>query len=219
MELKKVWKDKKKRFFSVFGAAKLVKIFNLSSFFSFFLRFSYLCKQISSKKAMKQRAQSLLFFFSALVMGVLFFMPMVSYLDEYGTYYKLFVYGINTVSLAQGVELPFSSIYALPLLVLTVAIILISFYLSMSIFRAVKLEQFVKLFKLSRINVALLVVLIATIFVYYLMKTGAPIAAFPSFQWPAFGAFLPLVALVMVLLASSGLRKDIKKVRSIDRIR
>lgn len=168
---------------------------------------------------MKQRAQSLLFFFSALVMGVLFFMPMVSYLDEYGTYYKLFVYGINTVSLAQGVELPFSSIYALPLLVLTVAIILISFYLSMSIFRAVKLEQFVKLFKLSRINVALLVVLIATIFVYYLMKTGAPIAAFPSFQWPAFGAFLPLVALVMVLLASSGLRKDIKKVRSIDRIR
>ena len=47
---------------------------------------------------MKQRLQSILFFLSALLTGVLFFMPMVSYLDEYGTYYKLFVYGINTVN-------------------------------------------------------------------------------------------------------------------------
>ena len=168
---------------------------------------------------MKQRFQSMLFFLSALLMGLLFFVPMVSYLDEYGTYYKLFVYGINTVSLAQGVELPFSTVYALPLLILTVAVILISFYLSMSLFRAVKLKQFIQLFKLSRINLALLVVIIATIFVYYIMKTGAPVAAFPSFRWPAWGAFLPLIALVMNLLASSGLRKDIKKVRSVDRIR
>jgi len=168
---------------------------------------------------MKQRFQSILFFFSALLMGLLFFMPLVSYLDDYGTYYKLYVYGINTVSLAQGVELPFGSLYALPLLILTVVIILISFYLSMSLFRAVKLHQFIRLFKLSRINVALLAVLIATIFAFYLIKTGAPIAAFPSFRWPACGAFLPLVALVMTLLASSGLRKDIKRVKSVDRIR
>lgn len=168
---------------------------------------------------MKQRVQSILFFLSALLMGLLFFMPMVAYLDEYGSYYKLFVYGVNTVSLAQGVELPFSTVYTLPLLILTVAIILVSFYLSMSLFRAVKLQQFIRLFKLSRINLGLIVVLIATIFVYYLMKTGAPVAAFPSFRWPAWGAFLPLVVLVMNLLASSGLRNDIKKVRSVDRIR
>lgn len=168
---------------------------------------------------MKQRLQSILFFLSALLMGLLFFMPLVSYLDEDGSYYKLFVYGINTVSLAQGVELPFSSLYALPLLILTVAVILISFYISISIFKAVKLNQFVRLFKLSRINVAILAVFIATFFVYYLMKTGVPIAAFPSFRWPAWGAFMPLVAMVMVLMASSGLRKDIKKVQSVDRIR
>ena len=210
---------KRRESFSVNGAAKLVKNINLSSFFAVFLRFYYLCRQISNESTMKQRVQSLLFFFSALVMGALFFMPLVSYLDEYGSYYKLYVYGINTVSLAQGVELPFSSLYALPLLILTVAVILLSFYISMSIFRAVKLNQFIRLFKLSRINVMLLAVLIAAIFVYYLMKTGAPIAAFPSFSWPAIGAFLPLVALVMILLASSGLRKDIKRVKSVDRIR
>lgn len=168
---------------------------------------------------MKQRAQSLLLFLSALVLGLLFFMPLASYLDADGTYYKLFVYGISTVSVAQDVTLSFSSIYTLPLLILTVAVILISFYISMSIFRAVKLNQFVKLFKLSRINIAITVVLIATIFVYYLMKTGAPIAAAPSFMWPAWGAFLPLVALIMMLFASSGLKKDIDKVRSVNRLR
>lgn len=168
---------------------------------------------------MKQRFQSILFFLSALLMGALFFMPLVSYLDDYGTYYKLYIYGVNAVSVAQGVELSFSSIYTLPVLVLAVAVILLSFYISMSIFRAVKLQQFVKLFKLSRITVAILVVLIATIYVYYLMKTGAPIAAIPSFRWPAWGAFLPLVALIMILIASSGLKKDIDKVKSIDRIR
>ena len=160
-----------------------------------------------------------MFFLSALLMGALFFMPLVSYLDDYGTYYKLYIYGVNAVSVAPGVELSFSSIYTLPVLILTVAVILLSFYISMSIFRAVKLQQFVRLFKLSRINVAILVVLIATIYVYYLMKTGAPIAAVPSFRWPAWGAFLPLVALIMILIASSGLKKDIDKVRSIDRLR
>ena len=78
---------------------------------------------------MKQRAQSLLLFLSALVLGLLFFMPLASYLDADGTYYKLFVYGINTVSVAQDVTLSFSSIYTLPVLILTVAVILLSFYI------------------------------------------------------------------------------------------
>jgi len=168
---------------------------------------------------MKQRAQSILFFFSAVLFGLLFFMPMASYLDDYGTYYKLYVYGVNTISVAPNMEVSFSALYTLPLLILTVAVILINFYLSMAIFRAVKLQQFIRLFKLSRINLALAAVLIATLFVYYLFKTGAKYALFPSFNWPCWGAFLTLIALILMLLASSGLRKDINKVRSIDRIR
>lgn len=160
-----------------------------------------------------------MFFLAAVLFGLLFFMPMVSYLDDYGTYYKLFVYGVHVISLPQGVELPFGAIYTLPLLILAVAVILFSFYLSFSIMRAVKLNQFVKLHKLSRINIAVTVVFIATLFVYYLMKTGSPVAAVPSFRWPSWGAFLPLVALILQLLASAGLRKDIEKVRSVDRIR
>lgn len=168
---------------------------------------------------MKQRTQSILFFLSALFMGLLFFMPLSAYLDSYGSYYKLYVYGVNIVSVAPNLELSFSPIYTLPLLILTVAVILINFYICISIFRAVKLEQFVKLFKLSRINVALMVVLIAAILVFYILKTGGKIAAFPSFRWPAWGAFVTLLVLIMMLLASSGLRKDINKVRSMNRIR
>lgn len=188
----------------------------------FFLCFSYnsyLCSLKSIEIIMKQRVQSILFFLSAVFFGLLFFMPLASYLDEYGTYFKLYVYGVNALSLAPNTELPFSSLYTLPLLVLTVAVILINFYLSMSIFRAVKLQQFIRLWKLSRINIALAVVLIATVFVFYLVKTGAKVAMLPSFQWPAWGAFLTLVALIMMLVASSGLKKDIDKVRSVDRLR
>ena len=168
---------------------------------------------------MKQRAQSILFFLSAVLFGLLFFVPLASYLDEYGTYYKLYVYGVNIVSVAPSMEVSFSPVYALPLLILTVAVILINFYLSMAIFRAVKLKQFIRLFKISRINIALAVLLIATIFVYYLLKTGGKYAMLPSFAWPCWGAFLTLIALILMLLASSGLRKDINKVRSVDRIR
>ena len=168
---------------------------------------------------MKQRVQSILFFLSAVLFGLLFFMPLASYLDDYGTYYKLYNYGVNVISVAPNLDVAFSAIYTLPLLILSVAVILINFYLSMSIFRAVKLQQFVKLFKLSRINIALAVVLIATIFVYYLVKTGSAYAIIPSFAWPAWGAFLTLVALILMLVASSGLKKDIDKVRSVDRIR
>ena len=94
-------------------------------------------------------------------------MPIASYLDEYGTYYKLFIHEVDIVSVAPNATVSFSSIYTLPLLILTVAVILINFYISMSIFRAVKLQQFIKLFKLSRISVAILVVLIVVFLLLY----------------------------------------------------
>ena len=168
---------------------------------------------------MNQRVQSILFFLSAICFGLLFFMPMAAYVSDDGTYYKLFAYGINTVSEAPGFSVPFGMLYTLPLLLLTVAVTLLNFYLSVSIVKAVKLQKFVSLLKISRWTLALAVVMIAAVFVFYLMKTGAPISVAPSFRWPAWGAFLLLVALIMMVLASAGLKKDIDKVRSMDRIR
>lgn len=168
---------------------------------------------------MKQRVQSLLFFLSAILFGLLFFLPLANYLDEYGTYFKLYVYGVNVISVAPNLTVSFSPVYTLPILILTVVVILINFYLSMALHRAVKLQQFVKLYKLSMVNIALAVIDIAAIFVYYIVKTGSSVAVLPSFGWPAWGAFIILIVPLLVLLASSGLKKDIEKVRSVDRIR
>lgn len=93
---------------------------------------------------------------------------------------------------------------------------LLSGYLAMGLFRAVKLVQFVKLHKISRINIVIIVAWIAVVFGYYIRVIGHPIGADPTFK---VGAFLPLVALLLTIAAASGLKKDIKKVRSTDRIR
>ena len=102
------------------------------------------------------------------------------------------------------------------MLILTITAILLGGYLAMGLFRAVKLPQFVKLYKLSRVNIIVIVAWIAVVFVYYIRVIGKPIGADPTFK---VGAFLPLVALLLSVAASMGLKKDIKKVRSTDRIR
>ena len=93
---------------------------------------------------------------------------------------------------------------------------LLSGYLAMGLFRAVKLVQFVKLHRVSRINIVVIVAWIAVVFGYYIRVIGNPIGTEPTYK---VGAFLPLAALVLTIAATSGLKKDIKKVRSTDRIR
>ena len=86
----------------------------------------------------------------------------------------------------------------------------------MSLFRAIKLAQFVKLYKIARIDIIVIVAWIAVVFAYYIRVIGNPVGAEPSFK---VGAFLPLAALLLTIAATLGLKKDIKKVRSTDRIR
>ena len=115
-----------------------------------------------------------------------------------------------------GGEVPFSTMYSLPVLILTITALLLGAYLSMGLFRAVKLSQFVKLHKIARIDIIVIVAWIALVFAYYIRVIGNPVGASPTF---CVGAFLPLAALLLVIAAASGLKKDIKKVRSTDRIR
>ena len=113
-------------------------------------------------------------------------------------------------------EVPFKTAFSLPVLILSITVMLLSGYLAMGLFRAVKLAQFVKLHKIARINIIVIVAWIAVVFAYYIRVIGKPIGADPTFK---VGVFLPLAALLLSIAAASGLRKDIKKVRSTDRIR
>ena len=124
------------------------------------------------------------------------------------------VFGIE--SGIPGGAVPYPRTFSLPVLVLAITAMVLSGYLAMGLFRAVKLAQFVKLHKIARIDIIVIVAWIAVVFAYYIRVIGNPIGAAPSYKA---GAFLPLAALIMVIAATSGLKKDIKKVRSTDRIR
>jgi len=162
---------------------------------------------------MSQRLQSIFFFLSALLFALLFFLPLAEYFGELNIL-RFSVYGVE--SMMPNGEVPFKTSFSLPVLILTITVILLSGYLAMGLFRAVKLPQFVKMYKLSRVNIIVIVAWIAVVFAYYIRVIGKPIGADPTFK---VGAFLPLVALLLSVAASMGLKKDIKKVRSTDRIR
>ena len=162
---------------------------------------------------MSQRLQSIFFFLSALLFALLFFLPLAEYLGETNIL-KFNVFGIES-GIPDG-TVPYPSTFSLPVLILTITVVLLSGYLAMGLFRAVKLAQFVKLHKIARINIVVIVAWIAVVFAYYIRVIGNPIGAEPNYK---VGAFLPLAALLLSIAAASGLNKDIKKVRSTDRIR
>ncbi len=162
---------------------------------------------------MSQRLQSIFFFLSALLFALLFFIPIAEYFGELNLL-KFNVFGVE--SLLPDGDVPFKRMFALPVLILTITVVVLSGYLAMGLFRAVKLAQFVKLHKLARIDIIVIVAWIAVVFAYYIRVIGTPIGAEPTFK---VGAFLPLPALLLAIAAASGLKKDIKKVRSTDRIR
>ena len=145
--------------------------------------------------------------------AALFFLPLAVYYGNENTL-VFNVYGIDT--LTPALNNPWPKTFSLPVLILAITAMLLSGFLAMGLFRAVKLVQFVKLHRVSRINIVVIVAWIAVVFGYYIRVIGNPIGAEPTYK---VGAFLPLVALILTVAASSGLKKDIKKVRSTDRIR
>ena len=164
---------------------------------------------------MTQRLQSIFFFLSALLFAALFFLPIAEYHGEQN-WLVFNVFGVE--SLTPDATVPWSKTFSLPVLILAITSMLLSGYLAMSLFRAVKLAQFVKLHKIARVNIIVIVAWIAVVFGYYIRIIGRPINADPIFTIQA-GAFMPLVALLLTIAATSGLTKDIKRVRSTDRIR
>ena len=157
--------------------------------------------------------QSIFFFLSALLFALLFFLPLADYLGELNIL-RFNIYGVES-KLPDG-TVPFKTAFSLPVLILTVTAMLLSGYLAMGLFRAVKLAQFQKLLKIAHIDIIVIVAWIAVVFGYYIRVIGTPVGAEPTFKA---GAFLPLAALLLTIAATSGLKKDIKKVRSTDRIR
>jgi hypothetical protein len=164
---------------------------------------------------MSQRLQSIFFFLSALLFALLFFLPLAEFDAEQINLF-FYVYGMESKT-PNGV-IPFSKMFSIPVLVLAITAMLLAGYLAMSLFRAVKLSQFVKLHGIARASIIVTVAWIALVFAFYIPTTEKALVGLNGVFYKP-GVFLPLVALILLIAATSGLRKDIKKVRSTDRIR
>ena len=165
--------------------------------------------------------QSIFFFLSALMFAMLFFLPFAGFYGDFHTF-ELFGYGITSPDKWEGGTSPFGMTFSLPILILTVTAMVLGGYLAMGMFRAIKLSQFQKLHKIARIGIIVIVIGIAAYlgYSYFIIpkmaqKVDITIAE-PVFRA---GAVFPIIALVLMIVAASALKKDIKKVRSTDRIR
>ena len=170
---------------------------------------------------MSQRTQSIFFFLSALVLALLFFLPFASFYGDFHTF-DLFGHGITSPDNWEEGASPFRMTFSLPILILTVTAMILSGYLAMGLFRAVKMAQFQKLLKIAHITIIVVVLCIVAYlgYSYYIIPKMAQ-SVDPTIQEPAFraGVAFPLAALILTILATSALKKDINKVRSTDRIR
>lgn len=170
---------------------------------------------------MSQRFQSISFFLSAVLFAMLFFLPFASFYGDFHTF-DLYGHGITSPDKWENGASPFSMTFSLPVLVLTITAMLLSGYLAMRLFRAVKLAQFQKLLKIARIDIIVIVADIAALlgYSYFIIPKMAQSVdvtiAEPTFRA---GVVFPMIALVLMIFATLGLKNDIKKVRSTDRIR
>ena len=170
---------------------------------------------------MSQRFQPVFYFLSALLLALLFFLPFASFYGDFHTF-DLFGYGVTSPDNWDNGASPFSLTFSLPILILTITAMVLGGYLAMGFFRAVKLAQFQKLLKTARIAIIIMVACIAAYIGYsYFIIPKMAQSVDITITEPTFrlGAVFPLVALLLMFLATSGLKKDINKVRSTDRIR
>lgn len=155
---------------------------------------------------MIQRIQTVFLFLAAVFAGILFFTPLASfgYGDEL---MKLTIYGVESQTDAQL----FSGIYALPLLLLTILLVVFPFVI-IFLYKKRELQC-----KLSSLNIFLNAVLCGLIFLFYVSDVQKKLSA-ESVSY-LFGTYVPLINMVLSVLAMRWIKKDIELIKSVDRLR
>lgn len=155
---------------------------------------------------MIQRIQTVFLFLAAIFAGLLFFFPIASF--DYGTTsMSLTILGVKNQIDAEY----FSNMYALPLLVMTILMIIVPI-ITVFMFKKRQLQL-----KLSSLNVFLNAILCGLIFLYYSSNIQKTIAA-ETISY-MFGSYIPLINMVLSVLAMRWIKKDIDLIKSIDRLR
>lgn len=156
---------------------------------------------------MIQRIQSVFMALASLSALVLVFFPIAWYYGSSNTI-AFYVYGFSEY--LPDAPLLKSWLFFLPLIVLTIVLIVLPL---VAVFNYKRLQQ---QYLWMRINMFLSILLIAALLLYYTSHIATLVGVEPNY---GVGVFIPLIVLVFSFLSMRGIKKDIKLLRSVDRLR
>ena len=159
--------------------------------------------------AMIQRIQTLYLSLALIANMLLFAFPLAQFFSETGAY----IFSVKGLkNMVPGDPNAFNPMIFLPLLLVAIGLALLIVYTIFQ-FKNRSLQ-----IKLTNIGVLAGIALIMGIFFLYIPLIEKKINIVPDYS-KAFGIYLPLVALVFMVMANRAIKRDEKLVRSADRLR
>ncbi|MGA3014785.1 MAG: DUF4293 domain-containing protein [Bacteroidales bacterium] len=156
---------------------------------------------------MIQRIQSFYLLIVAIACTLLFFFPMIDYLDPLRGTYKLFATGMKSYADLPGIIFFWETS---PLLILVCASLILA-VIAIFLFKKRNLQL-----RLVNINSFINILLIGLVFLLYSRIFEHRLGIPSMYQ---FGMYIPLISLIFLVLASRAIRKDEELIKSSDRLR
>ncbi len=158
---------------------------------------------------MIQRIQTLYLTLAFVAIALLFAFPLAQFFSEHGAY----IFSVTGLkNMVPGEPNAFSPLIFLPVIIVAVGIGLLTLY---TIFQYKNRSLQIKL---TNIGVLASIALIMGVFFLYIPMIEKKINIVPDYS-KALGIYLPLVALVFMVMANRAIKRDEKLVRSADRLR
>jgi len=155
---------------------------------------------------MIQRIQTIYLLVAFIASVLIFFFPLATYLSDLA-YIKFWVYDIQ--DMVPSNEPLYGFLFNLPFIIICALII---FLIIFTIFKYKK-----RLLQMRLVNFAILLdIVMVVLMFFYTDKISKDVAVDTKYE---IGSVFPLIALVFLVLALRGIRKDEKLVRSADRLR
>jgi len=158
---------------------------------------------------MIQRIQTLYLSLAFIAMALLFAFPLAQFLSDHGA----FIFSVRGLkNMVPGDPNAFNPMIFLPILIVAVGIALLT------LFTIFQYKNRMFQIKLTNIGVLSSIALIMGIFFLYIPMIEKKINIIPDYS-KAYGIYMPLIALVFMVMANRAIKRDDKLVRSADRLR
>lgn len=155
---------------------------------------------------MIQRIQSLFLLMAALSAAIMFLFPLANFYGD--SNFTFYVYQLAFHDPEPSLKL--SPYFLLPLMGVIILIVSLSFWAIFS-FKNRKRQM-----SLTKISMALTLVLLAGYFFGYVGVLEKAVGNVPEYQ---FASFMPVLVFIFLFLANRGIQKDEKLIKSMDRLR